>query len=423
MRRFLKISLIIILCFQAAACGEKPSRRKRGKKENVPEAVVPPKNAKIAFIFPAGAGAMHVILGIAEKMEKDLGISHLGSIMDMAGGVSSGMLTGSALTFGGRQPKYSAGDFKPKVAPLIKKVFPDVNDMVDKLIADYKFTLDELNAIFTALINNPPTGTLTVQAAITAALTNASQKKPALVKKIGDSAALMVAVAPFINIMVGIDRAAKMKDAIENLLGDTDLSDPNNANVIGFSSSDRKPVFFAPAEVVKLLPGSYAEGSTKLYKALIASSAIPGFIKAPTDINFYAHDGSGPNNIPELIDGVFALPHNIFDPSAMYYDIFKEQFAGQDLLMIFIGNGARFDAEFRKKHKFSRGVAQTTDANNKQITFVAIDARILDGRHDIFDLSQFYASDAVVKHMDAAVDKATKSASYQWAIKAISATR
>lgn len=425
-----KLSIWFVILITLMGCGDGSSGRSRTKKNRGTPATLPVKGAKIAFIFPAGAGAMRVILGITEALEKDLGIQGLGVVADVAGGVSSGSLVASALTVD-KTPKITSKDLKAQMGDLVSTVFPHTKVLVDRLMTDYNFTLSELEAIFLEIMKAPPdlSSPASATAGLETIMINAGKSAFGIKSKIdakGSIADFMAAIAPLIVPMAGFDsnRTTILTDHITKILGDTTLSDPTNSKMLAFATGDGKPVFFGPSSLAKFVSGPFAVGTTKLHKALVASSAIPSFIKAPSDIDFIFPDGTT-KNIPDLKDGFFATEGK-FDPSATFYEIFSKQFAGDDVLMVFVGNGADIDAKFRamlrNKFGFNNKISQGTTAQGKQITYVAIDANIKDDNgKKLFNLSSFYYSKELAGFMDKAAEEAIKSKAYDWTLKALKA--
>lgn len=426
----IKLSISIILTLTFVGCDDTGSGLPRKRKGPGLQTAFPDKGTKIAFIFPAGAGAMRVILGITEKLEADLGIKGLGEVINVAGGVSSGSLVAAALTLN-QTPRITSERLKQELGPLIRKVFPHTNELVDLLIKKYGFTLGELEAIFKEIMKSPPnlSAQSLAEADFKVIIENAIKEKFGIKSKIsakGTISEFIDKLKPYIERMVNFDqeRADLLAGSIKNILGDNDLQDPKNDKFLAYASADKKPVFFGPPRLAKFVTGPYAVGQTKLYEALVASSAIPQFIKAPTNINFTFPDGNV-KNIPDLKDGFFASEGR-FDPSAIFYEAFSKQFPGENLLIVFVGNGAKVDRQFRgmlrQKFNFSSGISQETLAQGKKITFVAIDAKIKDDNNeDIFNLSGFYDSQDLEKYMDEAAEQAVNSKAYEWALKAISA--
>lgn len=420
---FFNASLILFLVFQSA-CGDGTSgktRRRHGAQQPTKKAELPAKGAKIALIFPAGAGAMRVALGVTEKMESDLGLP-LGDKIHMAGGVSSGALTAAAVS-SSSHPRTSA-ELKAQMGSLVRTVFPLMNELVDKLMRDHNFTLEELEQLFVELMKKPPDFSSPAKAEndVVDIMTKAAIKVPSLAGKVSNRTAIMASVNPIIAKFIGADvnTALNLKGVIDTLLGDSTMASPENAKLIAIASHAGKPVYFAAPALDKFIPGPLAEGSTNLWKALVSSAAIPHVIRAPNDIAFRQPGSSSYNVIAELQDGFFA--DNVkFDPSSVLYDIFTKQFAGEELVMIFIGNGAPVDGAFRTKLKFSSGVAQT-ESNGKKVTFVAIDTKIVSSKgKSLFNLSGFYDSPDLAKYMDKASSDATTSNAYKWAIDALKA--
>jgi hypothetical protein len=407
------------------ACGGEPNKPKQPAKPVKSPKVVKSlidKNAKLAFIFPAGAGAMRVNLGILEKMTSDLGINHLDNFIDVVGGVSSGALTGAILTYGD-PPKNSLADVKHKLPEMLKDIFPHANRLAAILHKKHNVTLDELETIFKVLMDNLSKDS---RLNIKDMFSNAAMVKPTLEKKIIENFFSMIDILPVANEMLKPDaskkRSKNLNDFIIALLGQTTLEDPKNSKLIAISSYKREPVFFAPKGFIQVLPGPYAEQSTPLHKALIASSAIPGFFKEPDDINFYQKDGSGPENLSPLQDGFFAK--NVgFDPSALFYDIFTKKFPSDELLIIYVGNGAPINDAFRRrlKEKSNNGVMPNIAKNGKRVIFLPIDAYVKDDSdNSLFNISSFYHDSDLYRYMDNAVKAAVITENYKLALKMIS---
>lgn len=423
MRMVMRVVFVFVFVILSVSCGEKKSRRRNRINRTPPE--LPTSNAKVAFIFPAGAGAAQVILAIAEQMEQDLGINHLGEIIDMAGGISSGSIIASALTHG-NPPRLSASALKSQLSNFISQVFPNTQTMLDRLANDYEFGLVEFETIFKEILQTPPnfSSLNSAETSIQELLVRAALKKPSIMGKVNSHGGIQGLINIFnsANIVQNLqrtDRAALLQGLISGLLGNSMLNDPINARFVAFASHDKKPVFFAPPGDEKYFDAPYAEGSTPLYKALISSAAIPGFIKAPTDIRFFSANGGGPTVIADLKDGFFATSSG-FDPSAIFYDFYTKKYSQKELLIIFVNNGARVDGSFRRKIGWNRtyGVAQSED---KKVTFVAIDSKILDqDGHDLFNVAGFYSNPDLTQYMDEAAKTVVKEPGYKWAIEALS---
>lgn len=431
MKRFIAQLFFLLFVVTLIGCGEETgSGRKRGKgREAVTKATLPTKGAKIAFIFPAGAGAMRASLAITEKLEGDLNISSLGSVIDVAGGVSSGSLVAAALTFS--NPAISSKSLKANLGSLVRKVFSDVNGLVDFLVRNYQFSLDELEALFVELTLDPPDLSTKANAEIgfERILTKASIAKFSIKKKISDKGSVsdfVTAIMPHVTAhMVGQSgaRATRLGDTIKAVLGDVPLSDPNCNKLIAYASVNKKPVFFGPQRFAAYVTGPFAVDSTRLHEALVSSSAIPRIIQAPGHLQF--NDGSGVVNLRDIVDGFFATEGK-FDPSAVYYEMFSKMFAGEELLIVYVGNGAtpdsNFRTELRRKYGFKNKISQQPIGGDKKITFVAIDTVIADENgNDLFNLSGFYDNPKLATYMDNAGKKAVLSPAYEWARDAMKA--
>lgn len=421
MFKLIKISFVMMTVISLFSCGDPNSGRSKDRYRRFPEVKLPAKDAKVAFIFPAGAGAMRVILGVTEQMEKDLGITTIGSVIDVAGGVSSGSLVAAALTQGD-PAKINSGDLKNKVGSLVRAVFPYVNRLIDKMIADYKFTLGELNEIYREMTSAKNLADLSsvanAETTLERVLTEAGKKQPSILIKInakGDTARLKKDLAPEIAAVTGsaLTRSNVLRGIIidPTLLGNNTLDDPLNKKFYAIASNNKQPMFFGPPSFAPFVSGAFADGTTDLYKALIASSAIPGFIQGPTDVSF-----AGRGVVPDLKDGFLAVT---FDPSAVLYDIYEKQFSNDNIFIVFVGNGAAIDSAFRDKIGEHSGLAEKTRANGKKTTFAAIDSHITNGKESLFDLSGFYDHTDLANYMDEAAKKACETKAYAWTIKAL----
>jgi hypothetical protein len=225
-----------------------------------------------------------------------------------------------------------------------------------------------------------------------------------------------------------VGNAQVLATSIKGIIGDVPLSDAKVGNLIAFATGEGKPVYFGAPAFAKFVDGPFADtSSTKLHEALVSSSAIPHFIKAPTTINF-TMPGGGVKNIPNLIDGVFATAKGTFDPSAIYYDVFAKMFRDEELLIVYVGNGAPVDSAFRRglgsKYGYKNKISQQTLTNGKKITFVSIEPEIVDDDgKSLFNVSGFYANADLEKYMDKAGDSAVSSPAYKWALDAMKAAR
>jgi hypothetical protein len=427
---FARISLVFLMIF-LVACGQEGGSGRRNKRKgkdsgHAEKVTLPAKGTKIVLFFPAGAGAMGASLEVTKQFEEDLGVNNLADSIQGAGGVSSGSLMAAAMVSG----KITSKALQAELANLVRKVFPDSNALVDKLINDYKFALDELEALFTEIMKDPPdmTSPASAEASLEKALINAGVNKISIKSKIGDTKKFVADISANIGAMVNKDvsNAAALSNEIKKILGDVPLSDPSFSKLITYATGDNGPVYFGGTAYASLVNGPFAVGA-KLDEALISSSAIPHFIKAPTGIMF-SIPGGGTKNIPHLKDGVFATTPMRFDPSRILYDIFTKLFRDEDLLMVYVGNGAPVDkpfrAELRSKYGFKDKISQQTLANGKKITYVAVDTEIVDDNDkNIFNLSQFYGSPQLAQYMSNAGKKAVQSPAYKWAVDAMKAAK
>lgn len=420
MQKFI-FQLVLTFLMVGSLCSCKdapPPTRKRTK----PTVEIPKASTKVAFIFPAGAGAMRVILGVTEQLQKDLDDMPFVFLADSVGGVSSGSLTAAGLL------KKSPAELKEQLGALVREVFWVENRLIDKLVAEFKITLLELDAIFQVLAIHPPSLESEESAfeSLKDALLKAVGRQPSLWSKIqaqGGPDAFLTKLQKheFFKLMAEADRAEALRSAIKQIIEPAAIGDPTYEKLIAISASSetRQPVFFANRKYADILPGALAIESTSLHDALIASSAIPGFIKAPTNILFTFPNETEPRLIAHLIDGFFAKGVG-FDPSGIFYDIFSKQFPKDDLLMIYVSNGAPINWEFRTKHPLDKNGINQVKKNNRTVTFVAIDTTISsDEGKDLFNLSGFYASSDLFKYMDRAVERAVESPAYAWVINAL----
>lgn len=426
----IRIVMALFLVFSSFACNDGGSGRKRGPnagRDGNPEVTLPAKGTKVALVFPAGAGAMRTCLTITEQFETDLGVSDLASIIDAAGGVSSGSLLAAAMSAG--KP---SKDIKRDLGAFVRDVFADANNLIDKLVNTYHFTLEDLEAIFAELMKNPPdmSNIAAAKTGFADILVKSAAVQVGIARKIaavGTTDDFVLAIEPDLMKMLpqGPKNAAALEAAITKVIGNVPLSDPTASKFIAYASHDKKPAFFGGPTFATFVKDPFAIPATKLHDALIASSAIPGFITAPP-ITFNL-PGGGTAVYNDLIDGVFATPGR-FDPSATLYDVYTKMFANEDLLIVFIGNGAEYDGDFRSmlrtKYGMRNKIAQQTLANGKKVTFTAIDATIVNDKNkSLFNLSGFYDSPDLAKYMDKAGKAAVKSPAYKWALDAIKASK
>lgn len=422
--RFFLLFLVVTL----VSCGE-GSGRSRKNSRRTPPATLPEKGAKIALVFPAGAGAMGASLAVTAELEKDLG-KNLKEVIVAAGGVSSGSLAAAAIVTG-----LSSKDLAAQLGTLVSTVFSDAQALVDKLIRDYQFTFAELETLFDEISKEPPkfTDQATAEAGLERVLTATAKAKISVLAKInakGDTKAFIAAISPSVMAMLNqeVTRANALRTAINTVIGDMAINDPKLDKLLVLANADlktKKPVFFGAAQFASFVNAPFAVSGTRLSEALISSSAIPNFIKAPTTLSFTAQDGSGPTIMPDIIDGVYATDGR-FDASATFYDIFTKRFAGEELLIVYVGNGAPYDKQFRSKLRaengIRNGVSQKTLSNGKKVTFVAIDTTIEDdNKNSVFNVSSFYAHKDLTRFMQNAGEKARSSNAYKWALDAMKA--
>jgi hypothetical protein len=428
--KFIQIASLVVFMVHLAACSDDVIRRKKGQKrqKNV-EVSLPTKDTAVVWIIPAGAGAMRVSLGVFEAFEKELGT--LDPIIDMVGGASSGALAGAGLTYG-NPPKNTPTSLKADLGKMLRKVFPHINDLADKLVKEHGFKLDELEAIFTEL-NNSGTTALNLSTpadavnSITNVVKNAAKNigKPSIaakLKSLAPNGILDPDLVAIVNQLSTVNRANLLANEIRQILGPSTIDDPENDKLIAVASHNRKPVFFAAPKLAEYLPGPYAVGSTPIEQGLVATAAIPRIIDAPNNISFYQQGGSGPTTISGLVDGFFAVGG--FDPSRLFYEIFSKLYADKNILIIYVGNGAAVDQQFRSEQGIRRGRITQKDVQGKKITFVAIDTTIEDSRGDnLFNVSGFYANPELFELMDKAAAKATETKAYKWAVLALKAIK
>jgi hypothetical protein len=407
--------------------------RGKGKKGRVTPVDLPVKGTKVAFVFTAGAGAMQAILAVTEKLEADLGIRGLGSVTDVAAGISSGSLLAASLTYD-NPPKINSKDLKAKINALVRQVFPDVAGLIDELINVHGFSLPELEAIFLEINKAPPdmSSPATISSGLEKIMLEAAKNEISIkgkLEKSGAASDFITTIAPKLGPMVGQDlaRAATLTNIIKTrVLSDVPLDDAKVTRMMAYAEGEKKPVFFGPPAFASFVDGPYAVNTTKLHDGLVSSSAIPRFIKAPINLDFKMPDGSV-KTIPDLKDGVFATKGG-FDPSAVFYDIFSKMFAGEDLLIVYIGNGSPRDREFRsnlnKKYGFNNKISQQITAQGKKITYVAIDLEIKDENgKNLFNISSFYANDQLAGYMNQAAQKSVQSKAYKWVLDAIKTSK
>lgn len=420
-------ALFFIVIFQLVACSDSVTRRKQKKPDEKSQAVLPVKDTKVVWIIPAGAGAMRVSLGIFQAMEKELGT--LDPFIDMVGGVSSGALAGAGLTYG-NPPKKTPKSLKDDLGTMLKAVFPQINKLGDKLMSE-GFTLDELEAIYQEISNSSNialdfSSPQAINNTFATVFLNAVLKEPSMIGKlnklIDSKGDLKPDIAGLITGFSATTVAQNLGAQIDQILGPSTINHPENAKLISIASYNKEPVFFANQSVAQFLPGPYAESTTPMRSALIATAAIPKIIDAPNDINFH-QQGGGLANLTNLQDGFFAVG-NRFDPSAIFYDIFTKLYEGQNILIIYVGNGAKEDKEFRNKHGIKKGDKAQKEVGGKKITFIAIDTQIISSKgNDLFNLSGFYANEDLFALMDKAAQKATETEAFAWALQALRAIK
>jgi hypothetical protein len=427
----LKLSLVLLLFLNGATCVEddnRPPGRRRTAKADLPK-----KGARMFAIIPAGAQAVYVSLEEFAEIELRSGLTTdgIGSVLTLAGGVSSGALAAAGLTItaGGPQdkPLFTAAALKQKIISerLVAKVFPETTDLMDELHNVLGFTLDELETIFMEIMSVQQKPTLDTDAEaqdflLKKVLPAAALKKPSILGKIG----AVKGNANVVTLIKGLaNKGDVRRDALKQVIVDvlptaTTIGARDISRVIAIASHNQTPVFFA-SSTIGSIPNPRAVDATELWKALVSSAAIPGFIESPNDIVFL------PSNavISALDDGFFAKGVG-FDPSGVYYDIFTKEYPKDDIFIIYLGNGAPVNRDFRKKHRLNKdGVFQVKE-NGRTITYVAIDAKIVDDNdNSLFNISQFYDNAEVQRHMQQAANEATKKGNkaFEWAVTATKA--
>lgn len=430
MMKKISVVLTIFLLAHVFACGDGVTRRKKGEKDKQVEIEIP-TDSKVVWIIPAGAGAMRVSLGIFEAIEKDVDKS-LDSITHMMAGVSSGGLAAAGLTYG-NPPRNTAASLKNELPTMLRTVFPRINALADKLHNDYGFTLSELEDLFMQFSNNATvrpdfSSPAAASSSFAAVITNAAVNIPksgntALkdkLKNLMNGSTIKPDIAAAVNNLVGINRAALLQGEVVRIIGaNPTVNDNECEKIIVVASNNKKPVFFANTALAQFLPGDYADGDTMLDEGLIATAAIPGIIIAPT-VNVYPQAGGNAVAIDNLLDGFFAVGGN--DPSALFYEVFTKQFSGSNLLIIYVGNGAKTDEKFRADQGLVGKSMVQKDVAGKKITLAVIDTKIVDSKGgDLFNLSGFYANSDLFGYMDKAVKKAVEKESYKRVVRALKA--
>jgi hypothetical protein len=167
--------IVLSFIFFQFACdeGTVPRRSKHAGKQQVP-VDVPGKDTKIVWIFPAGAGAARLSLGILEALERD-SKKEFANVVDLAGGVSSGALVAAALA----SKSHTVSSLKNDLGPMLRRVFTTINALGDELIKN-GFNLGELDALFKEMSNASKTAldfstTDKTDESIVTALTNAAK--------------------------------------------------------------------------------------------------------------------------------------------------------------------------------------------------------------------------------------------------------
>lgn len=428
--------LLVLLCL---SCDEsKVPRRAKHQGQQKVNIDPPSNNAKIVWIFPAGAGAARLSLGILAALEEDSG-KKFANIHDLVGGVSSGSLIAAALSSG----RHTSDSLKTALGPMLRRVFTTINDLGDELMKpEFDFKLGELAALFKEISNSSNT-TLdfstqaTTEKSIQDALTKAASSADVgiemvrKIKKLTDSSGnLKPSLQTIISGLTGISGgmpvgeacAQRLGNEIDNELGaGLTIGDPKMAKVIAIASFNKNPVFFASDSLASFLGGPYAINSSLVRHALTSSAAIPNIIKANFNIQFHDAPGGALSIKSPLDDGFFAVGG--FDPSAKFYEIFAKAFADEEIIFVYVGNGADPDKKFRQDiFNFTSGVAEKKVKDKRHI-FISLDGRIKDARgRNLFDLAGFFDNQELYDIMDkVALDIKAKSAAYQWLVGVLKA--
>lgn len=419
--RFLKISLVVFIALSMLACSEGKSRRRSGKGRK-PEASLPSKDAKVVFIIPGGAGALRVSLGILETLEKDVG--NLDKYYDMVGGISGGALLAAAVV-----DKVSLGKVKSELPGMLRAVFPELNNLGDKLIAE-GFKFSELEAIYKEISSGSKTSLDlsggNIEKTFGEVFKNAVKNsgKPAmsgkLVKLMDSNGALKPDIAALIAGYNPGNTTNALFVAIQKMLGSSTIDDAKHEKLIAYAASGQKPVFITNTARAKNLGHAYFAAALPIEIGLLISSAIPKIIPLPPNIPIINADGSA--GTADLSDGFFVNNQN--DPSAIFYEALLKVFADQELLLVYVGNGAPADGNWRKdKFDMKTGVGQI-EVKGKKVTFAAIDTTIKDGQDEnLFNVAGFIDNKDLYDYMDKAVNKAKEGRGYKYVVKALKSAR
>lgn len=419
--RFLKIFLVVFIALGMLACGESKSRRRSGKGRK-PEASLPSKDAKVVFIIPGGAGALRVSLGILEALEKDVG--SLDKYYDLVGGISGGALLAAAVV-----DKISLAQVKTELPGLLRGVFPELNNLGDKLIQE-GFKLSELEAIYKEISTGSKTSLDlsggNIEKTFGEVFKNAVKNsgKPAmsgkLLKLMDSNGALKPDIAALIAGYNPVNTTNALFAAIQTMLGSSAIDDAKHEKLIAYAAHGQKPVFITNTARARTLGHAYLSGASRLEAGLVVSSAIPKVIPLPPGLPIVNADGSA--GTADLSDGFFVNNQN--DPSAIFYEAFQKVFADQELLVVYVGNGAPTDSKFRKdKFDLRTGVGQI-EVKGKKVTFAAIDTTIKDGQdEDLFNVAGFVDNKDLYDYMDKAVSKAKDGRGYKYVVKALKSAR
>lgn len=410
-------TLILLIALSLCACADmsrSPAETISGKSAEIT------KRPKLLLILPAGAGALQVIINIAAALEKDLGIEKLGSIIDNAGGSSSGAIAASALT-NGIPTRYSARELKAKTPILLEKTLPELQAMLSVLKKEYDLNLVELNTLLEELITlslKTPGSLVGLFDKVGAML----ERSPSIDKKLEGQLgviAMSIKHAALIHAIKHLDLKTGLRNFLIPLLGDAAMQDKSNSKLVTLAAHAHSPVFFAHELIMPWLKVPQGVLSTPLYDALVASCAIPGLI---TNFTVPVIMPDGPEKPLSLQDGVFATKPLNYDPSEHFYKLYSAIFPNEDLLMLYMGNGSQVDQKFRAGlSNCHDGLCQKHE-EKRTISFMAIDAVITDSSgNNLFSLAQVDASSEMATLLAHAAIKAIESTAYKNALRTLKA--
>lgn len=383
-------------------------------------------STKVLFVFPAGAGAGIVSTLILEVLEAQFN-TNAGNLMDMAAGVSSGSIVAAGITY--NNSAFSAAKLTADTDQMMQKVFPGVKELFATLrsagIEDKKLSVltkkislgqvAELKTLASSFANGIDFSNPMNLFGLGGTLQSLGLDIADGMKLFGHKDQLSQIFASLEALVNPKLRKAALKEAILDIFDqrfDKNNKDHKNFTLhmeennrfMSLASYGGEKVLFASSQFVQNLSDMgynvVVPHEATVYNALGSSAAIPNFIHGSKSV----WDKKDINK--RLTDGVGALDTNTWDPSSLFYEIFKQLYPNDDLLIVYVGNGCETDSDFRKSigFNFKQGVAKVDD-NNRSIEFVSLEPDL----KGLFSLAVIYPHGEVETAIRGAVAQLVRS--------------